>query len=455
MPKITGTRKDMAKQRVILGELVLGGVTGTRFPGERDDGTNWYVNSVTGASTNDGKSPNSPRASLASVLDDATIAANDTIWLMAGHNEAVAAAAGLDVDTAGLTIYFLGSGANRAKITFGTATTADMDIDAANVTLVHPYFVCDIDALAAPIDVNAAGFTIIDGECHDSAAKAASIWVIGDANADRMEIDGWKFLDSTTGTQKTENIRVVGADDVILRNLNIVGDFSTAAVNNVTTAAPNLLIENATIVNSNSGPAPGITLVSTTTGWMKNVSIRIASGSTFVTANNDMQFDRCFGVSADATQSVPIGLPNYLTDPVFGNYVSKAATIASAPDALFDITGIAEITRMIGIVTSVIATSTSMSINTSTSDMVISASTQITTDAVGTVYVVSGDIGLGFNAGATPTVDGAVLDVGTVAPFYMSDDQIEQNVNSAGTGLITWHLWWKPISAGATVAAAA
>lgn len=141
--------------------------------------------------------------------------------------------------------------------------------------------------------------------------------------------------------------------------------------------------------------------------------------------------------------------------PTRGFRVTKSATIASAPDALFDVTGLCEITLMIGLVTSAIATSTSMSINTSTNDQVISASTQITTDAIGNIYVVSGDVGLGFSAGGTPGVDAAILDVGTIAPFFVNNDQIEQNVNTAGTGLIDWTLFYWPLASGASVAAAA
>lgn len=155
------------------------------------------------------------------------------------------------------------------------------------------------------------------------------------------------------------------------------------------------------------------------------------------------KFVTAFGDSSGAY------LPNY------GWRVTKSSTIASAPDALFDVTGKCLVTLMVGEVTSVIATSTSMSINTSTSDVVIAASTQITTDAVGTLYAVCGDIGLGFNAGATPNVDAVVLDVGTFAPFIVNDDQIEMNVNSAGTGLIEWTLYYQPLESGAVVAAAA
>lgn len=159
------------------------------------------------------------------------------------------------------------------------------------------------------------------------------------------------------------------------------------------------------------------------------------------------------GSLVERMEAMQGGLPASY-NPMLGYKVSKSSTIASAPDALFDVTGKCMITLMVGEVTSAIATSTSMSINTSTTDIVLSASTQVTTDAIGTLYAVCGDIGLGFNAGATPNVDAVVLDVGTYAPIIVNDDQIEMNVNSAGTGLITWELWYWPLEASASVAAA-
>ena len=142
-------------------------------------------------------------------------------------------------------------------------------------------------------------------------------------------------------------------------------------------------------------------------------------------------------------------------NPRLGYKVTKAATIASAPDALFDVTGMCEITRMVGEVTSALGTSTSMSLNSSTNDDVIAASTTITSDAIGTIYWISGDPDLGFNGGGAPLIDTVMQKVGTEVGFIMNDDQIEQNVNGAGTGLITWSLWYWPLETGASVSAAA
>lgn len=546
MVKITGTRKDMARQRVAVGELLIGGLSGTRFEGERDDGTNWYVNSVTGSSGNDGKSVNGPKATLASVLDDATLAANDSIWLMASHVETVTAAAGLDVDTAGLTIYFLGHGANKARITFSTDVAADMDIDAANITLVNPLFVAGIDALTGPIDVNAADFTIYDGEWRDAAAMGTTDCIVADANADRMVIDGWTYIDSTTGTQKQSNIQVAAADDIVIKNFNIVGDFGTGAIENGT-AWVTARLEDGYINNKSASPTVGILLQATSTGVMRNVDIRIASGVTYLTVNNDMEFFNCYGTGIDATAgesigtSVATGVEGTLgeigdaaatgavtstdtlvaytkqlvtqmgveadTDPVsailsgaggittwksaaapatgismsevvraiydavaadgtagtgvqtgFGRRVTKTGNIATSTDALFTVTGKNWITLMVGEVTSVIATTTSLQLTTSVASVAMNISTDIITDVVNTLYVFTGDKDEALNgdgAGTTAIAGFGSSKSGHIAGFLMNDDGIIQSVQAAGTGTIQWDLYYIPLEASASITSAA
>ena len=461
---ITGNLTRYQEMRGYFGELYAGGVPINGLGGMMG-GSDFFVSNVSGdggASGNEGKTLTAPNTSLATILDSGDLAAGDRIHLLPGHNEAVIAAAGLDVDTAGITIIFHGSGATRAKITFGTATTADMDIDAASVTLVNPLFVCDIDALAAPIDVNAADFTIINGECRDSAAKAASIWIITDANADRMVIDGWKFVDSTTGTQKTENIRIVGCDDVIIRNFNIVGDFSTAAVNNVTTAAPNLLLENGIVINSNTTPAPGIAIVSTTTGWGKNVSVRIASGGvtgiTPVTFATAMNWDpTCVGVAADGSgQGNGMGKQSALFVPGWGYNVVKLGNVATSTDDLFVVSGKCLVTALVGEVTSVVATTTSLQLVTSVGTRTLCASTDIVTEIAGTLYVVTGDQDEVLSGTTQNTVGFAMSATRFEKPLFMiNDNVIVQSINGAGTGLIEWNLFYIPIEAGATITSSA
>jgi hypothetical protein len=84
----------------------------------------------------------------------------DVIVVMPGHVEAITAAAALVADIAGVAIVGLGSGAKRAKISFTTISSADIDITAANVTFYNIEFQSNIADLVSAIDVSGiAGLT--------------------------------------------------------------------------------------------------------------------------------------------------------------------------------------------------------------------------------------------------------------------------------------------------------
>lgn len=118
-----------------------------------------------------------------------TANAGDVIYVMPGHTETVTAAGGLDLDVAGISIIGLGSGSLRPTVNFTTVVGADMDVDAANITVKNILFTGGIDALTGPIDVNAADFKMIDCETRDVTGQATD-WIVTDANADRLEILG-------------------------------------------------------------------------------------------------------------------------------------------------------------------------------------------------------------------------------------------------------------------------
>jgi hypothetical protein len=165
----------------------------------------------------------------------------DVIMVRPNHTETVTAAAGLDLDVAGIALIGLGSGSNRPTINFTTATTADMDVDAANITMCNFLFTGGIDALAAPIDVNAADFKLIDCEYRDVTGQATDV-ILADANADRMLIDGYVH-DGAAAAGGASAIALVGCDKVKIRNFWIDGNFSVGAIDIRTTAATNLHIE--------------------------------------------------------------------------------------------------------------------------------------------------------------------------------------------------------------------
>jgi hypothetical protein len=195
-----------------------------------------FVHAGTGAGANDGLSADFPLATFDQAVNKCTNNAGDVIIGLPGHAESIVAAGGLDLDVIGVTVIGYGSGSNRPTITFTTATTADMDIDAANVTIVNLLFVAGIDALVAPIDVNAADFKMLNCETRDVAGSYQTVdFILTDDNCDRFVISGWKHTgDSAAGAETA--ISVIGGDDWVIEDFWIYGNFSVAAIENVTTA---------------------------------------------------------------------------------------------------------------------------------------------------------------------------------------------------------------------------
>jgi len=270
----------------------------------------FWVDSVNGSNGNAGTFKRS-FGSIANIYNNAAglnFVAGDKIYCKNGHVETVSAAAMLDLDIAGTAIVFLGEGSNRAQINFTTVVGADMDIDAANITLVNPLFVAGIDALTGPIDVNAADFTIIGGEFRDAVGIDTTDAIIADAAADRMVIDGYRYVrGDEAGTQKQSHIQIAGAQDCKLNNIDITGDFGTAIIENGT-AWIDANLTNLILNNKSSTPTVGVLLQTTSTGWIKDSSIRVASGEVFITAASNMQFDNAKGVGVDDGAGKDIGL---------------------------------------------------------------------------------------------------------------------------------------------------
>ena len=225
---------------------------------DQHPGDIYFVHSGTGTDgAGYGQNPDSPLATIDYAIGLCTASKGDVIYVLPGHAESIAAAAGIDCDVIGISIIGLGSGTLKPTVTFITADTADVDIDAANVTIRNIRFVTNIASLAAPIDVNAAGFTLEDCEFlgNDAADETNLITVITDAAANDMTIRRCRFMylntvDATpVTTTSTECIRLVGADRAVIEDNYISGDFTTSAINGITTASKEISINRNQIHN--------------------------------------------------------------------------------------------------------------------------------------------------------------------------------------------------------------
>jgi len=277
-------------------------------------GNIYWVDSGAGSNSNDG-THNRPFSTLDYAVGRCTANNADIIMVKAGHTETVTAAGGLDLDVAGITIVGMGNGSDRPTVNFTTAVGADMDVDAANITISNFLFTGGIDALTGPIDVNAADFSMLDCETRDVIGQATD-FIVADANADRLTIDGWTHRGAAAAGAESA-LQLIGGDNAMIRNFWIDGNFGTACIENVTTAAVNLTINggaNGSYARTRNADDIIFTAVATTTGNVgPNIYARVADNAANITeafAGDDMQF---FQPIAIANADGEVGLNTNIT----------------------------------------------------------------------------------------------------------------------------------------------
>ena len=256
-------------------------------------GNVFWVDSGTGSDANRGTFDR-PFKTIDYAVGKCTASNGDVIMVFPGHTETVTAAAGLDLDVAGISLIGLGNGSDRPTIDFTTAVGADMDVDAANITMANFLFTGGVDALAGPIDVNAADFSLLGCETRDVTGQATD-FIVTDANADRMLIDDWVHR-GASGAGADTAITIVGGDNITIRNFWIDGNFAVACIENVTTAAVNLSVygDRQCFARTRNAADVIFTAVATTTGNVgPNINARLQDNAANITeafVGADMQF---------------------------------------------------------------------------------------------------------------------------------------------------------------------
>ncbi len=257
------------------------------FGGRVVTGQSLYVSSTASNASNGntGKSPRKPLATLDYAVGLCNANEGDVIYMMPGHVETVTAAGGLDLDVAGISIIGIGNGSNRPTVNLTTATTADVDVDAANITIENILFTGGIDALAAPLDINAADCTIRNCEFRDVTGQA-TLGILTDANCNRFLLEGYRH-DGAAAAGANAAVRIVGGDGIVIRDFWINGNFAVAAIENVTTAATNITIgggRGSNYIWTQNAADVAVTLVSTSTGFVgPNINAQLTDNAANIT----------------------------------------------------------------------------------------------------------------------------------------------------------------------------
>ena len=186
----------------------------------------WFVgNCATGSTARAdaagfGMSPDSPFLTIQYAVNQCENSTGDVIYVLPGHVEAIAAAAGLILNKIGITIIGIGEGVYQPIISLDAALS-DVDVTAASVTIDHMHFMANFADVAAAIDVDADDFTMRNCRCTgDAAGLNAVIWV-QDAlltASDRITIEDCAFIDYDLSNLECIALGGQGTQHVIRRN---------------------------------------------------------------------------------------------------------------------------------------------------------------------------------------------------------------------------------------------
>lgn len=198
----------------------------------------WVDSNATNASDgNDGKSPDTPLATLDGAVNKCTANNGDVIVCAENHAETIVADSGVDIDVAGVTVIGLGRGTNRPTFTFTTATTADFKIAAGDVKVENLLFLMGIASQAMVIEVSGDYAEIAHCEFRETASTGSALTAItigvADGDSDYCHVHDCKFYMDEPGVTNVGNAAIslaTDCDNVRIENNWIYGDFDDAGI---------------------------------------------------------------------------------------------------------------------------------------------------------------------------------------------------------------------------------
>jgi hypothetical protein len=227
----------------------------------------FFVDAGQGNNSNDGTDKELPLAGVDYAVGKCTANRGDVIVCLPGHVETISAAAGWDLDVAGIHIIGIGRGADQPKLIMDTANTVDVDIDAAGISITNIHFESAFADIVGMVDVNAVDFMMTNCRFTEQVATENNLITIltGTANqSDRMVIQGCTVLHADAAG--THFIKFPAAQDsCIIRDNWITGDFGTMCIGGAGVIT-NVLIHNNVIRQLATTNDSCVSLAATATG---------------------------------------------------------------------------------------------------------------------------------------------------------------------------------------------
>lgn len=220
----------------------------------------WVSNATTllynqkGGSDSNTGSFNEPFATIAKALTACVANRGDIIMVKPGHAETIANATTLALNVAGVGIVGLGAGSMRPTLTFTTATTANIPVTAANLTVYNILHIANFANIVSAYTVTgtavATDFVMANCSFRDTSSVLNFVKVFT-GNATANSADGFLFsnnrvmgLATTAATQAcimaAANDRQEYSDNVViypvLNDTAVLVDFGANAHTNLIVA---------------------------------------------------------------------------------------------------------------------------------------------------------------------------------------------------------------------------
>lgn len=138
-----------------------------------------------GASDGNSGSFLNPCSTLQGAIDKCVAARGDTIFVKAGHVEAITSATALTLNKSNVAIVGLGSGSSRPTFTISTANTSTVNVTADNVSINNCVFVGGFLNIAALFTLTTAKYFTLEGvDVFDSTVSLNFLKIVTTSTTD-------------------------------------------------------------------------------------------------------------------------------------------------------------------------------------------------------------------------------------------------------------------------------
>lgn len=248
-----------------------------------------------------------PLATLDAAMALCTASSGDVIHLAPGHAENCdTAGTHIDFDIAGVKVIGHGTGTDRPTFTFITQVTGDIEINAANCSIENVIFINDVTGLDAPINVDAAHFTMKNCVFRDLGTDLCDNWIVGDANADYLTIEDC-YHEGTNSAGGVSWLSVTGATHLTVKNCISNGDFSAGNIV-FGSAMTDVLITGCHLTNHNAVDV-NIEGFAASDGMISYCSLSIITDiqTTWINTPGNMTTYECYGTNVVGEAGMFIG----------------------------------------------------------------------------------------------------------------------------------------------------